>query len=103
MNIHTIDGFDVRTQVVGLVAHHLKLGILHKAAQVGDGAFRRLAQKIDLERRLARVARADCLDRRDYHALISAAGHHRHDRRCHPTTIAQRPVTRTHGGRTEAQ
>ena len=62
LNIHTIDGFDVRAQVVGLVAHHLKPGMLHKAAQVGDGAFRRLAQKVDMEL-LARVARADCLGR----------------------------------------
>ena len=62
LNIHTIDGFDVRTQVVGLVAHHLKPGMFHKAAQVGDGAFRRLAQNVDLEL-LARLARADCLGR----------------------------------------
>ena len=62
LNIHTIDGFDVRGQVIGLVAHHLKPGMFHKAAQVGDGAFRRLAQKVDLEL-LARVARADCLGR----------------------------------------
>jgi tRNA nucleotidyltransferase (CCA-adding enzyme) len=65
LNIHTIDGFDVRTQVVGLVAHHLKPGMLHKAPQVGDGAFRRLAQKVDLEL-LARLARADCLGRTGY-------------------------------------
>jgi tRNA nucleotidyltransferase (CCA-adding enzyme) len=62
LNIHTIDGFDVRTQVVGLVAHHLKPGAFRKAANVGDGAFRRLAQKVDLEL-LARLARADCLGR----------------------------------------
>ena len=62
LNVHTIDGFDVRSQVVGLVAHHLKPGMLHKAPQVGDGAFRRLAQKVDLEL-LARLARADCLGR----------------------------------------
>lgn len=62
LNVHTIDGFDVRQQVIGLVAHHLKPGMLHKAAQVGDGAFRRLAQKVDLEL-LARLARADCLGR----------------------------------------
>ncbi|OFW04255.1 MAG: hypothetical protein A3I61_09745 [Acidobacteria bacterium RIFCSPLOWO2_02_FULL_68_18] len=62
LNIHTIDGFDVRTQVLGLVAHHLKPGMLYKAPQVGDGAFRRLAQKVDLEL-LARFARADCLGR----------------------------------------
>jgi tRNA nucleotidyltransferase (CCA-adding enzyme) len=62
LNVHTIDGFDVRAQVVGLVAHHLKPGMFHKAPQVGDGAFRRLAQKVDLEL-LARLARADCLGR----------------------------------------
>ena len=49
-------------QVVGLVAHHLKPGAFHKAANVSDGAFRRLAQKVDLEL-LARLARADCLGR----------------------------------------
>ena len=62
LNVHTIDGVDVRAQVVGLVAHHLKPGMFWKAAQVGDGAFRRLAQKVDLEL-LARIARADCLGR----------------------------------------
>ena len=62
LNIHTIDGYDVRTQVVGLVAQHLKPGMFHKAGNVGDGAFRRLAQKVDMEL-LARVARADCLGR----------------------------------------
>jgi len=62
LNVHTIDGFDVRQQVIGLVAHHLKPGMLHKATNVGDGAFRRLAQKVDLEL-LARLARADCLGR----------------------------------------
>jgi tRNA nucleotidyltransferase (CCA-adding enzyme) len=59
LNLHSIGGYDVRGQVVGLVAHHLKPGMFHKAAHVGDGAFRRLAQKVDLEL-LARLARADC-------------------------------------------
>ena len=62
LRVHAIEGFDVRSQVVGLVAHHLKPGMFYKAAQVGDGAFRRLAQKVDLEL-LARLARADCLGR----------------------------------------
>ena len=62
LNVHSIDGFDVRRQVVGLVANHLKPGMFHKARNVGDGAFRRLAQKVDLEL-LARLARADCLGR----------------------------------------
>jgi tRNA nucleotidyltransferase (CCA-adding enzyme) len=59
LNVHSIDGYDVRTQVVGLVAHHLKPGMFHKDGRVGDGAFRRLAQKVDMEL-LARVATADC-------------------------------------------
>ena len=63
LNVHSIGGYDVREQVVGLVAHHLKPGMLHKAGNAGDGAFRRLAQKVDLEL-LARLARADCRGRR---------------------------------------
>jgi tRNA nucleotidyltransferase (CCA-adding enzyme) len=63
LNIHTLDGCDVRRFVLGAVAHHLKPGAFHKAPTiVGDGAFRRLAQKVDLEL-LARVAKADCLGR----------------------------------------
>ncbi len=59
LNIHTIDGFDVRRHVLGIVAHHLKPGMFRQAATVGDGAFRRLAQKVDLEL-LAIVAKSDC-------------------------------------------
>jgi tRNA nucleotidyltransferase (CCA-adding enzyme) len=62
LNVHSIDGYDVRKQVVGLVAQHLKPGMFHKAPVVTDGAFRRLAQKVDMEL-LARLARADCLGR----------------------------------------
>jgi tRNA nucleotidyltransferase (CCA-adding enzyme) len=63
LKVHAIDGVDVRHQVVGLVAHHLKPGMWHKAQSgVGDGAFRRLAQKVDLEL-LARLATADCIGR----------------------------------------
>jgi tRNA nucleotidyltransferase (CCA-adding enzyme) len=62
LNVHTIDGYAVREQVAGVVANHLKPGMFFKADNVGDGAFRRLAQKVDLEL-LARVARADCLGR----------------------------------------
>jgi tRNA nucleotidyltransferase (CCA-adding enzyme) len=64
LNVHSMEGFDVRRQVVGLVAHHLKPGMWYKVRdEVGDGAFRRLAQKVDLEL-LARLARADCLGRK---------------------------------------
>lgn len=63
LNVHTFDGYDVRGQVLGLVAHHLKPGMWHTARDgVGDGAFRRLARKVDLEL-LARLAKADCLGR----------------------------------------
>jgi tRNA nucleotidyltransferase (CCA-adding enzyme) len=63
INMHSIDGYDVRRQVLGFVAHHLKPGAWFKVRdEVGDGAFRRLSQKVDLEL-LARLAKADCLGR----------------------------------------
>jgi tRNA nucleotidyltransferase (CCA-adding enzyme) len=63
LNIHSLDGYDVRATVLGLVAHHLKPSAFRKSkAPVGDGAFRRLAQKVDLEI-LARFATADCQGR----------------------------------------
>jgi tRNA nucleotidyltransferase (CCA-adding enzyme) len=63
LNVQTVDGYPVRRQVVGLTANHLKPGMWYKVRdQVGDGAFRRLAQKVDLEL-LARLARADCRGR----------------------------------------
>jgi tRNA nucleotidyltransferase (CCA-adding enzyme) len=46
-----------------MTAQHLKPGMWFKVRdEVGDGAFRRLAQKVDLEL-LARVAKSDCLGR----------------------------------------
>ena len=63
LNIQSLDGYDVRHQVLGMVAQHLKPGMWFKARdEVGDGAFRRLAQKVDLEL-LARLAKSDCLGR----------------------------------------
>ncbi len=63
LNVHSIGGLDVRTQVLGMVAHHLKPLSFYKAdPQAGDGAFRRLAEKVDLEL-LARLALSDCLGR----------------------------------------
>jgi tRNA nucleotidyltransferase (CCA-adding enzyme) len=60
LNIHSIDGYDVRRQVLGITAQHLKPGSWYKVRdEVGDGAFRRLAHKVDLEL-LARVAKSDC-------------------------------------------
>ena len=62
LNVHSVDGFPVREQVLGIVAHHLKPGMFFKAGNVSDGAFRRLAGKVDLEL-LTRLARADCRGR----------------------------------------
>jgi tRNA nucleotidyltransferase (CCA-adding enzyme) len=63
LNIHSVDGYDVRRQVLGLTAQHLKPGMWFKVRdEVGDGAFRRLAGKVDLEL-LARLAKSDCLGR----------------------------------------
>jgi len=63
LNIHTLDGYDVRAQVVALVRDHLKPGEYYKKRdEVGDGAFRRLARKCELEL-LYRVAKADSLGR----------------------------------------
>jgi tRNA nucleotidyltransferase (CCA-adding enzyme) len=60
LNLHTLQGYDVRRQVLGIVANHLKPGMFFKSEpKAGDGAFRRLAQKVDLDL-LARVAKADC-------------------------------------------
>jgi tRNA nucleotidyltransferase (CCA-adding enzyme) len=63
LNIHTMDGFDVRKQVLGITAHHLKPGMFGMSkTPVSDGAFRRLAQKVDLEM-LALAAKSDCMGR----------------------------------------
>lgn len=63
LTVNTLDGFDVRRQVLGLVAEHLRPMAFYKTREtVRDGAFRRLAQKVDLEL-LVRFARADCTGR----------------------------------------
>ena len=63
LNIHTLGGYDVRAQLVALVRDHLKPGeYFKKRDEVGDGAFRRLARKCELDL-LYRVARADSLGR----------------------------------------
>ncbi len=63
LNIHTLDGYDVRDQVIALVRDHLKPGAFFKKQdEVGDGAFRRLARKCELDL-LYRVAKADSLGR----------------------------------------
>jgi tRNA nucleotidyltransferase (CCA-adding enzyme) len=63
LNVHSLDGFDVRREVLGITAHHLKPLAFYKTRDtITDGAFRRLAQKVDLEL-LALLARADCSGR----------------------------------------
>ena len=60
LNVHSLLGYDVRREVLGMVANHLKPGMFATAQPpAGDGAYRRLAQKVDLEL-LARVAKSDC-------------------------------------------
>jgi tRNA nucleotidyltransferase (CCA-adding enzyme) len=63
LNVQTLDGLDVRGQVLALVAEHLRPMAFYKARDsIRDGAFRRLAAKVDLEL-LVRFARADCRGR----------------------------------------
>ncbi|MEO5860671.1 MAG: HD domain-containing protein [Pyrinomonadaceae bacterium] len=63
LGIHTLHGFDVREQVIELVRYHLKPGMYYKSkSPVGDGAFRRLARKVEPDL-LYRVAKADSLGR----------------------------------------
>jgi tRNA nucleotidyltransferase (CCA-adding enzyme) len=63
INVHTIDGYDVRKQVIALVREHLKPGEFYKKRdEVGEGAFRRLARRCEPDL-LYRVAKADSLGR----------------------------------------
>jgi tRNA nucleotidyltransferase (CCA-adding enzyme) len=63
LNLHTLEGYDVRAQVIAIVRDHLKPGeFFKKKSEVSVGAFRRLARKVDLDL-LYRVATADSLGR----------------------------------------
>ena len=63
INVHTIDGYDVRSQTIALVREHLKPGEFYKKRdEVGEGAFRRLARRCEPSL-LYRVAKADSLGR----------------------------------------
>ena len=63
INVHTIDGYNVRGQVIALVREHLKPGEFYKKRdEVGEGAFRRLARRCEPDL-LYRVAKADSLGR----------------------------------------
>jgi len=63
LKVFTLDGYDVRSQVVALVRDHLKPGEFYRQRdEISDGAFRRLARRCELEL-LYRVAKADSLGR----------------------------------------
>jgi tRNA nucleotidyltransferase (CCA-adding enzyme) len=63
LKIYTLNGYDVRSQVIELVRLHLKPGEFYKKRdEVGDGAFRRLARRCEIDL-LYRVAKADSLGR----------------------------------------
>lgn len=63
LNIHTLDGYDARSQVIELVRYHLKPGEFYKVRDnIGDGAFRRLARKVEPDL-LCRVSLADNMGR----------------------------------------
>jgi len=63
INVHTLDGYNVRAQVIALVREHLKPGEFYKKRdEVGEGAFRRLARRCEPDL-LYRVAKADSLGR----------------------------------------
>jgi tRNA nucleotidyltransferase (CCA-adding enzyme) len=63
LKVFTLDGYDVRAQALALVREHLKPRDFYlKRDETGDGAFRRLASRCELEL-LYRVAKADILGR----------------------------------------
>jgi tRNA nucleotidyltransferase (CCA-adding enzyme) len=63
INVHTIDGYNVRAQVIALVREHLKPGEFYKKRdEISEGAFRRLARRCEPDL-LYRVAKADSLGR----------------------------------------
>jgi len=63
LGIHTLNGYDVREQIIQLVRYHLKPGEFYKQRKnLGDGAFRRLARRVEPDL-LYRVSRADTLGR----------------------------------------
>lgn len=63
LNIHTVDGFDVRTNVLQLIEKHLVPAQFYGIRdEIKDSAFRRLSTKVNVKL-LAHVSRADVLGR----------------------------------------
>ena len=61
LGLHTLGGYDVRSQALGLVREHLRPGQFYdNRERITDGDFRRLARKVDLDL-LYRVAKANGL------------------------------------------
>ena len=63
LGLYTLAGYDVRSQVLALVHEHLRPGQFYEERErITDGAFRRLARKVDMNL-LYRVAKADSMGR----------------------------------------
>jgi tRNA nucleotidyltransferase (CCA-adding enzyme) len=63
LGLYTLDGYNVRAQVLSLVREHLRPGQLYKdSAHASEGTFRRLARRVDIEL-LYLAAKADALGR----------------------------------------
>lgn len=63
LNIHTLQGYDVRSQVVALVRDHLRPGeFYNRREEISDAAFRRLAARCELDL-LYRLSLADNMSR----------------------------------------
>ncbi|GAC1400557.1 MAG: hypothetical protein NVSMB56_15630 [Pyrinomonadaceae bacterium] len=63
LKMYTLEGYDVRAQVVALVREHLRPGEFYKKRdEISDGAFRKLAARCELDL-LYRLSRADNLSR----------------------------------------
>ncbi len=63
LGLYTLAGYDVRSQILALVHEHLRPGQFYEERErITDGAFRRLARKVDMNL-LYRVAKADSMGR----------------------------------------
>jgi tRNA nucleotidyltransferase (CCA-adding enzyme) len=63
LNIHTLQGYDVRSQTIALVRDHLRPGeFYNRREEISDAAFRRLAARCELDL-LYRLSLADNMSR----------------------------------------
>jgi tRNA nucleotidyltransferase (CCA-adding enzyme) len=61
-NLHSIDGYDVRGQILALVEYHMHPSQFSRDTDIKDSAFRRLSTKVDLDL-LHRVFYSDAMSR----------------------------------------